>query len=52
MKNKELQDLIEIIRYDIIDLAKWSVYHDDMFNEETASLDDLINKIEEKNKGL
>lgn len=45
-----LDNTILLLKYEVKDLHKWSVYNNDKLNEKLAELDDLILEIEEEAK--
>lgn len=45
-----LDNTILLLKYEVKDLHKWSVYNNDKINEKLAELDDLILEIEEEAK--
>ena len=44
--DKELKNIIKILRYSLEDLSSWSVWHEDKFNEEIDIIGKTIDLID------
>ena len=49
--NIRLRTLLDTLRADIGDLAKWSVYHDDQLSDEISEIKEIVKKMEGENYG-
>ena len=49
--NIKVRTLLDILRADIGDLEKWSVYHEDQFSDEISKIKEIVKKMEGENYG-